>query len=298
MENTEFKSGFIGIIGRPNVGKSTLLNNLVNRKVAITSAKPQTTRNKIRCIVNRRNAQLVFVDTPGFHKPKDPLGKHLNRAVRDTLKEVDIVLFMVDPSMTIGRGDAYIAKDLVKVATPIMLVLNKIDKLKGSELEDQLKTAKELGDFHKIIPLSAKTGENIGELLDDLVSLLPLGPKYYPDEMITDQPEKLLIGEFIREKVLDLTSEEIPHSVAVEIEDIVARKGKNLIDVFALIFVERNSQKGILIGKGGRMLKEVGKRARSDIEKLLGTQINLQLKVKLKKKWRRDESALHRFGYD
>jgi len=208
------------------------------------------------------------------------------------------VVFMVDSSQTIGTGDAYIANELREIKTPIILVLNKIDRLKGNELITQLLEAKNLGGFTKIIPISAKTRENTAQLLGMIISLLSPGPKYYPDEMITDQPEKMIIGEFIREKVLNLTTEEIPHSVAVEVEDVNPRKDKDLIDVFALIYVERESQKGILIGKGGSMLKEVGKQARRDIEKLLGSQINLQLRVKTKKKWRRDENALRQFGYN
>ncbi len=299
MDEVEgFKSGFVGIIGRPNVGKSTLLNSCANQKIAITSKKPQTTRHKIRCIVNQKSSQIIFIDTPGFHKPKDSLGEHLNRAVRNTLKEVDAVIFVVDASKIIGRGDSYIANELHKIETPIILILNKIDKIKKSELEDQLKIGKGLGDFVKIMPLSAKRGKNITELLETIISLLSPGPRYYPDTMVTDQPEALVIAEFIREKALDLTMEEVPHSVAVEVEEIKLRQNKDLIDVFAVIYVERDSQKGILIGKGGNMLREIGRKARRDIENLLGSQVNLQLQVKTKKNWRRDEKALQQFGYN
>jgi len=296
-ETAEFKSGFVGIIGRPNVGKSTLINTFVDQKIAITSDKPQTTRHKIRCIVNKENAQIIFIDTPGFHKPKDPLGKHLNRAVRSTFKEVDVVIFMVDSSEIIGRGDAYIASELSSIETPLVLVLNKMDKIKKSEIEAQMAAGRSLGDFTWIIPVSAKTGENTAGLLSKIISLLPLGPRYYPGQMITDQPEKLIIAEFIREKVLDLTTEEVPHSVAVEVEEMKPREGKDLVDIMAWIYVERESQKGIVIGKGGSMLKEIGQRARCDIEKLLGSHINLQLRVKTKHKWRWDEKAVWQFGY-
>jgi len=297
-DNDKFKSGFVGIIGRPNVGKSTLINSFVDEKIAITSDKPQTTRNKIRCIVNRKNAQIIFVDTPGFHKPKDPLGKYLNQAVESTFREVDAIIFVVDASEIIGRGDSYIAKQLKKVNTPIILVLNKIDKIGKNKLKSQIETGKKLGSFANIIPLSAKTRKNIIKLLDLATIYMPPGPKYYPDDMITDQPETLIISEFIREKVLNLTSEEVPHSVAVEINEIKARSNRDLTDVFATIYVERESQKGILIGKGGTMLKKVGKQARLDIENLLGNQINLQLLVKVKKNWRRDERTFQQFGYD
>jgi len=204
----------------------------------------------------------------------------------------------VDASEVIGRGDTYIANGLRKLETPIILALNKIDKIKGSKLETQIKIGRRLGDFEKIIPISAKKGKNTIQLLKTISSLLRPGPKYYPDEMVTDQPEALVIAEFIREKVLDLTREEIPHSVALEVEEIKPRKEKDLIDVFAVIYVERESQKGILIGKRGNMLKEIGQRARLDIENLLGSHINLQLQVKMKKNWRRDEKALRQFGYN
>jgi len=294
----EFKSGFVGIIGRPNVGKSTLINSFVDEKIAITSDKPQTTRNKIRCIVNRKNAQIIFIDTPGFHKPKDPLGKYLNQAVESTFREVDAIVFVADASEIIGRGDAYIANQLKKINTPVILVLNKIDKIGKNKLKSQIEAAKERGRFTHIIPLSAKTKENIIELLDSVCTYMPAGPKYYSDDMVTDQPEALIISEFIREKVLNLTSEEVPYSVAVEINEIEARPNKDLTDVFATIYVERDSQKGILIGKGGTMLKKVGQQARFDIEKLLGNQINLQLYVKVKKNWRRDERTFQQFGYN
>jgi len=295
--NEEFRSGFVGIIGRPNVGKSTLLNSFVKQKIAIISDKPQTTRHRIRCIVNQPKAQIVFVDTPGFHKPKDSLGEHLNRAVRNTFKEVDAIIFVVDASEEIGRGDSYIANELRMIKTPIILALNKTDKINKSKLAVQLETGARLSDFEKIIPISAKKEENIEQLLALIVDLLPPGPKYYPDEMTTDQPEAMVIAEFIREKVLNLTREEVPHSVAVEVEEIKPRKGKDLIDVSAVVYVERDSQKGILIGKRGVMLKEIGRKARLDVENLLGSHINLQLRIKMKKNWRRDEKALRQFGY-
>lgn len=294
----EFKSGFVGIIGRPNVGKSTLLNRLANQKIAITSNKPQTTRHKIRCIVNQPEAQIVFIDTPGFHKPKDFLGQHLNCAVKTTLRDVDAIIFMLDASEIIGRGDSYIAGELEKIETPKIVILNKVDKITESKLEGQCEVAKNLGDFTKVIPLSAKKDMNFDKLLSTIVSLLPSGPQYYPQGQVTDQLEALVIAEFIREKVLELTSEEVPHSVAVEILEMEQRQKRDLIDIFATVYVERDSQKGILIGKGGRMLKKIGQRARRDIESLLGSQINLQLRVKTKKDWRRDERALNQFGYN
>lgn len=292
-----FKSGFVAIIGRPNVGKSTLLNCLAKQKVAIISDKPQTTRHKIRAVVNRPGAQIVFIDTPGFHKPKDPLGKRLNEAVRSALREVDTVLFLVDASESIGKGDCYIARELSKLETPTTLVLNKIDKISQDHLEAQLEVARQLGDYQDIVPISSTKGKNVDKLLNEFLELLPVGPRYYPEGVITDQPEAVIIAEFIREKVLELTREEVPHSVAVEVKEVASREDKEIIDVRAEVYVERDSQKGILIGRGGRMLKEIGRLARSDIENLLGSHVYLELYVKVRKNWRRDVRSLQELGY-
>lgn len=296
-QNSSFKSGFVAIIGRPNTGKSTLLNFLARRKVAIISDKPQTTRNSIRAVLNFENAQIVLIDTPGLHKPKDALGVHLNQTVRNTLKDVDIVVFMVDASQMIGTGDLFIAKEIASLETPKILVLNKIDKLSQHEVEVQLEVARQLGSFEDIIPLSASTGENVDHLISRINDLLPEGPQYYPADMITDQPEKVIVAEFIREKVLELTREEVPHSVAVEVQEMKPRKDGEIVDIFATVFVERESQKGILIGKGGRMLKEIGSRARKEIEHLLGSQVYLDLRVRIKKDWRKEERYIRQFGY-
>ncbi len=295
--NSEFKSGFVGIIGRPNVGKSTLVNYLVNKKIAITSEKPQTTRHKIRCVVNQPNAQIVFIDTPGFHKPKDSLGKYLNDAVRSTLREVDVIAFVIDISQVIGAGDCYIAREVGEIETPTILLFNKIDLVDSHFIETQMEVGKHLGDFLKIIQISSKEGININLFLNEIIKFMPPGPKYYPDDMITDQPEKMIISEFIREKAIDLTREEVPYSVAVEVVSLSSRKKKDLIDVEANIYVERESQKGIIIGSQGKMLKEIGTRARMDIQDLLGSQINLQLFVKVKSEWRKDSKSVSDLGF-
>lgn len=293
----EFKSGFVAIIGRPNVGKSTLINILVKQKIAVVSKKPQTTRHKFRCIVNLSNAQIIFIDTPGFHKPHNLLGKHLNKTVRQTLHEVDAIIFLADAYEGIGKGDDYIASELKKLDTPVIIALNKIDRLSADQLKAQLEMAKQLGKFKKTIAISSLLGKNTNQLLEEIIALLPPGPKYYPDEMITDQPERIVFAEFIREKVLELTREEIPHSIAVQVEDIRPRETQDLIDVTATIYVERESQKGIIIGKGGKLLKEIGSRARLDLERLLGNRVFLQLWVKIKKDWRRKEKELKELGF-
>lgn len=292
-----FKSGFVAIVGRPNTGKSTLLNFLAKKKVAIISDKPQTTRNSIRAVLNFENAQIVLVDTPGLHKPKDALGVHLNQTARNTLNDVDAIVFMVDASTVIGSGDLYIANELSTLQAPKLLVLNKIDKLAPHDVEVQLEVARQLGEFDAIIPLSASTGENVDTLTEKLLELLPEGPQYYPPDMITDQPERVIAAELIREKVLELTREEVPHGVAVEVQEMKPRKERDIVDIFATIFVERESQKGILIGKGGRMLKEIGVKAREDIEQLLGSQVYLDLRVRVKKDWRKEERYIRQFGY-
>ncbi|MDO8885839.1 GTPase Era [Candidatus Oleimmundimicrobium sp.] len=295
--NDNFKSGFVAIVGRPNTGKSTLVNSLMKQKVVITSDKPQTTRHKIRCILNRPDAQIIFIDTPGLHKPHDLLGERLNEKVRSALKEVDVVIFVVDASQVIGRGDAFIAKELNKLNAPVILVLNKTDKINHADLSAQEEIARDLGQFKKIISISALNGDNLNVLIDETVELLPKGPKYYPDDTITDQPEKVIIAEFVREKVLELTREEVPYSVVVKVESISKRTDKDIVDVEAYIFVEKDSQKGIIIGKGGKMLKEIGQRAREEIENLLGSQIFLSLWVKVKKKWRSREDIIREMGY-
>ena len=292
-----FRSGFAGIIGRPNVGKSTLLNNLMHRKVAIISEKPQTTRNRIRCVLTREDAQVVFIDTPGFHKPRNALGERLNKAVRETLSEVDVIVFMLDGTQTIGKGDLFIAGELEELDTPVVAVLNKIDRLNGDQVEAQLSVAEKLGKFRNVIPLSAKTGENVHALIERIVELLPEGPKYYPDDMVTDQPASFIVAEIIREKVLQLTREEVPHSVAVVVEEMGKREEGDLVDIEAVIYVERESQKGIIIGKGGRMLKEIGTRSRQEIEPLLGERVFLRLQVKVEKDWSKQPQLVRRMGY-
>lgn len=298
MESEDvFKSGFAGIVGRPNVGKSTLINNLVHRKLAITSEKPQTTRNKIRCILTREDAQVIFVDTPGFHKPRNALGERLNKAVRETFSEVDAIVFMLDGTQNIGRGDLFIAGELEELETPVIAVLNKVDKLTPDQVEAQMAVAENLGDFVEVIALSARTGENVHALIEKIVGLLPQGPKYYPDDMVTDRPVSFVVAELIREKVLMLTREEVPHGVAVVVEEMEKREDQDLIDIEATIYVERESQKGIIIGKGGRMLKEIGSRARKEIEPLLGERVYLGIRVKVEKDWSKRPQLVKRMGY-
>ncbi len=294
---TTYRSGFAGIVGRPNVGKSTLLNNLMHRKLAIISEKPQTTRNKIRCILTRDDAQIVFVDTPGFHKPKSALGERLNRAVRETFSEVDTIVFILDGTKAIGKGDLFIAAELTELDTPVVVVLNKMDRLTPDQVEAQVAVAEKLGDFSEIIPISAKTGENVHAVIERIVETLPEGPRYYPEDIFTDQPATFIVAELIREKVLQLTREEVPHSVAVVVEDIEMREEGDLADINAVIYVERDSQKGIIIGKGGRMLKEIGTRARTEIEPLLGNRVFLKLQVAVEKDWSKKPEMLKRLGY-
>jgi len=292
-----YKSGFAGIVGRPNVGKSTLLNNLMHRKLAIISEKPQTTRNKIRCVFTRDDTQIIFVDTPGFHKPKDALGERLNRSVRETFSEVDVIVFLLDGTQTIGKGDLFIAGELAQLDTPVVAALNKIDRLDADQVEAQIAVAGKLGEFVDVIPISAKTGENVHALIERIVELLPEGPKYYPDDMVTDQPASFIVAELIREKVLQLTREEVPHSVAVVVEEMEKRPDQDLVDIRAVIFVERDSQKGIIIGKGGKMIKDIGTRARQEIEPLLGERVFLDLQVKVEKDWSRRPEIIKRMGY-
>ncbi len=299
---TEFRSGFVAVVGRPNVGKSTLLNRLVGQKVAIVSDKPQTTRNRIHCILTRPDAQLVFLDTPGIHKPLHALGEYMVQTALRTLNEVDGILFVVDATYPPGRGDEFIANHLQEADAPIVVVANKIDLWDRSpeqvkEQEAILAAYGELGDFIDVLPTSALEGQGLSKLVDVMVGLLPEGPKYYPDDWVTDHPEQFIMAELIREQILHLTREEIPHAIAVTIEQVQARDDRDLVDVWATIYVERSSQKGIIIGRNGSMLKEVGKLAREEIEALLGSQVNLQLWVKVKDDWREKPGSLGELGY-
>ena len=292
-----FKSGFVSIVGRPNVGKSTLMNNVVGEKIAIMSDKPQTTRNTIQAVYTDEEAQVVFLDTPGIHKPKNKLGEFMVKSATDAFKNVDLVLFVVDESKKIGPGDRKIIDDLKNIKTPVVLVLNKIDQLNEEELFDLMKMYNAEGVFEQIVPISALKGRNINELLKVIKSHLEEGPQYFPDYMITDQPERVLVSELIREKVLHYIHDEVPHGVAVEIERMKSRKDKEIVDISAVIYCERGSHKGIIIGKNGRKLKGIGKSARADIELLLGSQANLQLWVKVKENWRNLQNYVSNFGY-
>ncbi|AQS59895.1 GTPase Era [Desulforamulus ferrireducens] len=290
-----FRSGFVALVGRPNVGKSTLLNKLVGQKVAIMSDKPQTTRHKIHSILTRNDAQIVFLDTPGIHKPRHKLGEHLVDVALGALKEVDVVLFLVEATSPPGAGDKYIAEQMKTIKTPIFLLINKIDLIKKEEVLERIVSYKDLLPFAEVVPVSALAGDNVERLIDTIVKYLPEGPQYYPTDMITDRPERFIMAEIIREKVLHLTSEEIPHSVAVVVEQVQERPN-GVVAVNAVIYTERDSQKAILIGKGGNMLKEVGRRAREEIENLLGSKVFLELWVKVKKDWRNRINDLRNFG--
>ncbi|MDI3540720.1 GTPase Era [Koleobacter methoxysyntrophicus] len=291
-----FRSGFVSIIGRPNVGKSTLLNTFLKQKVVIMSDKPQTTRNAIRGVLTGKDFQIVFIDTPGIHKPKHRLGEYMvNTAIR-TLEEVDAILFMTD-SKDIGPGDDYILGILKKIKTPVILVLNKIDLLSREEIDGIIKKYRADMDFYDIIPISALHQANLDNLLDTLKGIMPEGPKYYPDDIVTDQPERFIITELVREKILHLLEQEVPHGIAVDVEGIEERKEKELIYIRVTIYCEKESHKGIIIGKNGRMLKEIGRLARLDIENLLGAKVFLDLWVKVKRDWRNKQDFLRNLGY-
>lgn len=290
------KSGFISIIGRPNVGKSTLLNQFVGRKIAIVSDKPQTTRNRILGILTTEDAQAVFIDTPGIHKPRHKLGAYMTKLAQKTLEEVDLVLYVVDASVPPGGGEEYILEQLQEVKTPVLLVLNKIDLIKKVELLPIIDWFHKRYSFREVVPVSALNGENLDQLKMLITEHLPEGPFFYPAEMVTDQPEVFVAGEIIREKVLHLTREEVPHAVAVVIEQMQQRPN-GVLYIAGVIYVERDSQKGILIGKKGGMLKEIGKLAREEMEAIFGSRVYLELWVKVKKDWRDDEQILRSLGY-
>ncbi|MDK2822688.1 MAG: GTPase [Clostridia bacterium] len=291
------KSGFVAIIGRPNAGKSTLLNQILERKVAIISDKPQTTRNRISGILTRDEAQIIFLDTPGIHKPKHKLGKYMVDVAQGTLAEVDLIYYMVDASTSFGSGEQYIIDKLSEIDTSVFLLLNKIDVLKPQQVLENIAEWQTKGDFTEIFPLSALNGKNVQPLITKTIEYLPEGPLYYPPDAVTDQPEQVVIGELIREKIILLTREEIPHSVAVMIE-MMEKRANDTVYIGATIFVERNSQKGIIIGKKGELLKKIGSEARKDIEFLLGNKVFLELWVKVKEDWRNREKILRNLGYE
>jgi GTPase len=296
--NQPFKSGFVALVGRPNVGKSTLLNHVIGQKIAIMSNKPQTTRNKIQGVYTTDEAQVVFIDTPGIHKPKHKLGEYMTNLAINTFNEVDLVLFMVDASAGFGRGDEFIIDQLKSCHSPVFLIVNKIDMVHPDELLPLIDGYRKKFDFQEIIPISARGGQNVHTMMEQILGVLEEGPKYYPDDQVTNHPERFIISEVVREKILHLTEEEVPHSIAVMIESMEQRKSGNMVDVLAAIIVERDSQKGIIIGKNGRMLKEIGSRARRDIEALLGTKVYLELWVKVQKNWRDKANMLHDFGFN
>lgn len=293
---TVHKSGFVSIIGRPNVGKSTFVNRVIGHKIAIMSDKAQTTRNKIQGVMTRDDAQIIFIDTPGIHKPKHKLGDYMMRVAKNTLSEIDAIMFMVNVNEDIGRGNEYIMDMLRNVKTPVFLVLNKIDLVHPDSLMPRIEAYQKYMNFTEIVPISALEGLNVDHFIDVLKSHLPEGPKYYPDDQISDHPEQFVVSEIIREKILHLTSEEIPHAIGVNVDRMI-KENEDRVRIEATIYVERNSQKGIVIGKGGKKLKEVGKRARHDIEMLLGSKVYLELWVKVQKDWRNKVNFIRQIGY-
>lgn len=291
-----YKSGFITIVGRPNVGKSTFMNRVIGQKIAIMSDKAQTTRNTIQGVLTETDAQFVFIDTPGIHKPKHRLGDFMVKIAQNTLNEVDIVLFMINAEEGFGAGDKFIIDRLENVESPVFLIINKIDKVHPDELFLLIDKYKDKYDFAEIVPISALEGNNVDHLLGVLKDYLPEGPQYYPADQVTDHPERFIISELIREKALELTREEIPHSIAVVIEDIIEKEDEKL-RIQAVIVTERSTQKGIIIGKQGSMLKQIGKKARIDIETLLGSKVYLELWVKVQKDWRNRPQSLKEYGF-
>ncbi|MCI8534278.1 MAG: GTPase Era [Hungatella sp.] len=293
----DFKSGFVALVGRPNVGKSTLMNHLIGQKIAITSEKPQTTRNRIQTVYTDSRGQIIFLDTPGIHKAKNKLGEYMVNVAEGTLKEVDVILWLVEPSTFIGAGERHIAEILGKVKTPIILVINKIDTVKNQEnVLTYMEAYRNVCDFAEIVPVSALKDKNTSKMTELIFKYLPYGPQYYDEETVTDQPMRQIAAELIREKALRLLEEEIPHGIAVTIESMTERKN-GMFDIEANIVCERDSHKGIIIGKGGGMLKKIGTAARIEIENLMGAKVNLQLWVKVRKEWRDSELYMKNYGY-
>ncbi len=298
MNGIEKKSGFVTLVGRPNVGKSTLMNQMIGQKIAITSNKPQTTRNRIQTVYTDERGQIIFLDTPGIHKAKNKLGDYMVRTAMRTLKEVDVILWLVEPSDFIGPGDTHIGEELKKVTVPVILVINKIDMIKKEQILAVIDKYQTLYQFEEIIPVSAVKGDNMEKLITLIFCHLPYGPLFYDEDTVTDQPERQIVAEIIREKALHALNEEVPHGIAVTIESMKARKKEDIIDLEATIICEKDSHKGIIIGKKGSMLKKIGTHARFEIEKMLQSRVNLQLWVKVKKDWRDSEFLIKNFGYD
>ena len=294
MKN-DFKSGFVTLIGRPNVGKSTLMNYLIGQKIAITSNKPQTTRNRIQTVPTTDEGQIVFVDTPGIHKAKNKLGEYMVNVAEKTLNEVDVVLWLVEPTTFIGAGEQHIAKQLQRVKTPVILVINKVDSVKREEILPAIAAYKDIYDFADIVPVSARSGDNTDELLRVIMKYLPYGPQFYDEDTVTDQPERQIVAELIREKALHSLQDEIPHGIAVAIDRM--KMQNKVMHIDATIICERDSHKGIIIGKQGSMLKKIGSTARYEIERMLDCKVNLKLWVKVKKDWRDSEFLMKNFGY-
>ena len=292
------KSGFVTLIGRPNVGKSTLMNRLIGQKIAITSNKPQTTRNKIQTVYTCEQGQIVFLDTPGIHKAKNKLGDYMVNVAQHTLSEVDVILWLVEPSTFIGAGERHIIEQLKKTKTPVILVINKTDTVKREEILTFIDAYRKELEFAEIVPVSALKGDNTQDLIDSIFKYLPYGPMFYDEDTVTDQPQRQIVLELIREQALRCLDEEIPHGIAVSIDQMKWRADDSIVDIDATIVCERDSHKGIIIGKGGSMLKKIGSRARKEIEDLLETQVNLKLWVKVKKDWRDSDFLLKNFGYN
>lgn len=293
----KFKSGFVTLIGRPNVGKSTLMNHLIGQKIAITSEKPQTTRNRIQTVYTDERGQIIFLDTPGIHKAKNKLGEYMVSVAENTLKEVDVILWLVEPTTFIGAGERHIAEQLAKVSTPVILVINKIDTVKKEEILTFIAAYKDICNFAEIIPVSALKEINIDDVKDSIFKYLPYGPQFYDEDTVTDQPMRQIAAELIREKALRMLDDEIPHGIAVVIDQMKERKN-GIFDIDATIVCERDSHKGIIIGKGGAMLKKIGTAARIEIENLMDTKVNLKLWVKVRREWRESELYMKNYGYN
>ena len=293
----QIKSGFVTLIGRPNVGKSTLMNHLIGQKIAITSDKPQTTRNRIQTVYTDERGQVIFLDTPGIHKAKNKLGEYMVKVAKETLSEVDVILWLVEPTTFIGAGEQHIIEQLEKIKTPVILVINKIDTVKKEEIMASIEAYQKKLPFAEIIPVSAKKKQNTDRLMELVFKYLPYGPMYYDEDTVTDQPERQIAAELIREKALRLLGEEVPHGIAVTIEKMRERKDGSMVDIEATIVCERDSHKGIIIGKEGTMLKKIGTKAREEIERLFEYKVNLKLWVKVKKDWRDSDILMKNYGY-